>query len=89
MILRATLVAAAAIAIGNIWTTSPADAAMQCREGYYKAASGDCVHRAVCGVPSAPPGATAQCADGCYTFSEHPDDDYTCHGHGSVKQTFS
>jgi hypothetical protein len=32
------------------------------------------------------PGATAQCADGCYTFSENPTDDDTCHGRGGVKQ---
>jgi Protein of unknown function (DUF3761) len=82
----ATLIAAAAVAIGGIsWTAPPTSAAMQCREGYYKAASGDCVHRPVCGVSSPPPGATAQCADGCYTFSENPDEDYTCHGHGGVK----
>lgn len=80
-----TLIAAAAVAIGGIiWTVPTTSAATQCREGYYKAASGDCVHRPVCGVSSPPPGATAQCADGCFTFSENPDEDYTCRAHGGV-----
>ena len=61
---------------------SPANA---CPSGYYKAASGDCVHRPICGVSTQPPGATALCNDGCWSFSEHPDDDDTCHGHGGVK----
>jgi hypothetical protein len=80
----ATALAVVAIAFGGVWTASPSDAVMQCSEGYYKAASGDCVHRPICGVSTAPPGATAQCADGCYTFSEEPSGDYTCRGHGGV-----
>jgi hypothetical protein len=82
--LGAVPIGAAAIC-GVLWTVPPTSAAMLCREGYYKAASGDCVHRPVCGVSSPPPGSSAQCADGCYTFSENPDEDYTCHGHGGVK----
>jgi hypothetical protein len=27
-----------------------------------------------------------QCPDGCYSFSEHPSDDDTCHGHRGVQQ---
>jgi hypothetical protein len=27
------------------------------------------------------PGATVQCPDGCWSFSENPDEDWTCHGH--------
>jgi hypothetical protein len=79
--LRATLIAAA-IVTSAIGFASPANA--RAASGYYRAASGDCVHRPVCNVPTQPPGATAQCADGCYSFSEHPDDSDTCHGHGGV-----
>jgi hypothetical protein len=75
------------VAFPAIGMASPANAAMQCPKGFYKAASGDCVHRPVC-TPSPPPGATAQCADGCFTFSEDPTDDDTCHGRGGVKQAF-
>jgi Protein of unknown function (DUF3761) len=76
----ATLIAAAAVATAPIGAP-PANSAMQCHKGYYKAASGDCVHLPVCGVTSPPPGATTQCPDGCYSFSEDPSDDYTCRGH--------
>jgi Protein of unknown function (DUF3761) len=78
MLVRATFIAAA-ILTSAIGFASPANA---CPSGYYKAASGDCVHRPICHVPTRPPGAAALCADGCWSFSEHPDDDYTCHGHG-------
>jgi len=86
MLLRlATLIAvlAASAAIG---ATSPANA-VQCSKGYYKAASGDCVHKPVC-APSPPPGATGQCVDGCFTFSEDPNDDDTCHGRGGLQKAF-
>jgi len=76
-----------AVVIGTIWTASPADAVMQCREGYYKSASGDCVHRPVC-TPTPPPGAAAQCGDGCFTFSEEPSDENTCHGRQGVAKIF-
>jgi Protein of unknown function (DUF3761) len=84
MFLRVATLIAVTLASAAVGTASPANAAMQCSKGYYKAASGDCVHRPVCGVPSPPPGATAECADGYYTFSETLDGDYTCHGHGGV-----
>jgi Protein of unknown function (DUF3761) len=81
------IVAFIAATIATLGTTaivlaSPANA---CPSGYYKAASGDCVHRPICGVSTQPPGATALCNDGCWSFSEHPGDDDTCHGHGGVK----
>lgn len=60
---------------------------MQCPKDYYKAASGHCVHKPVC-TPSPPPGATGQCADGCFTFSEDPNDDDTCHGHDGLLKAF-
>ncbi|MGO9155427.1 DUF3761 domain-containing protein [Mycobacterium sp.] len=33
-----------------------------------------------------PPNATAQCADGSWSFSEHPYASGTCHGHGGVQR---
>lgn len=51
--------------------------------GCYIAASGDCVQRPT-RAPSRPPGATVQCADGAWSFSEHPSSSGTCHGHGGV-----
>lgn len=53
--------------------------------GCYAAVSGDCVDRpARTGDGSRPPGATIQCADGSWSFSEHPSSGGTCHGHGGV-----
>jgi len=86
MSVRIAAVIAAAVATLGTTAITLAPPASACPSGYYKAASGDCVHRPVCNSPTQPPGATAVCADGCYTFSEHPNDDYTCHGHGGVAQ---
>ncbi|ORA09861.1 DUF3761 domain-containing protein [Mycobacterium arosiense] len=72
----------AALGITSIVRAAPASA---CSSGYYKAASGHCVHRPVC-APTPPPGATAECVDGCYSFSENPDEDDTCHGRGGVQR---
>lgn len=52
-----------------------------CSSDYYEASSGDCVHRPEAAT-SAPGGATAQCADGTYSFSEHRRG--TCSHHGGV-----
>jgi Protein of unknown function (DUF3761). len=41
-----------------------------CDGDYYEASSGDCVHRRVAAA-SAPSGASAQCNDGTYSFSEY------------------
>jgi Protein of unknown function (DUF3761) len=89
MLLRVATVTAIIGAFGTIGSASPwpAAAGMQCSKGYYKAASGDCVHKPVC-TPSPPPGATGQCVDGCFTFSEDPNDDDTCHGRGGLQKSF-
>lgn len=80
----------ASAAIGTVGVpASPANAVTQCHSGYYKAASGDCVHRPVCGVISPPQDATALCNDGCYSFSENPDMDETCSRHGGAKQVLN
>ncbi|MGZ4565056.1 MAG: DUF3761 domain-containing protein [Mycobacterium sp.] len=53
--------------------------------GCYIASSGDCVPYPQHGGLQ-PQGATAQCADGSWSFSEHPHATGTCHGHGGVQQ---
>ena len=84
MLLRATLIAAAAIAAAAIGLTSPANAKTECPPGYYPAASGDCVPYPKKGsAPCQNP--TAICADGDYSCSEHPYSGGTCHGHGGVQ----
>jgi hypothetical protein len=49
-----------------------------CRRGYYKNVNGNCVHR----PSSNPVGATASCADGTYSYSQHASG--TCSHHGGV-----
>jgi hypothetical protein len=63
---------------------APAPAPAQpaaCGDGYYRNSDGKCVHRPV-EAPAAPAGATAQCNDGTYSFSQHRQG--TCSGHGGV-----
>jgi Protein of unknown function (DUF3761) len=84
MLFRATLIAAA-IAMTAIGSASPANA-QSCPSGYYRAASGDCVHRPICGVTTQPSGATALCNDGCWSFSENADEDETCSRHGGTQK---
>lgn len=82
MFLRAALIVGA-IATATIGLATPASAD-ECPEGYYlDRATGDCVPRPEAG-PTQPPGATAQCVDGTWSFSEHPYSGGTCHGHGGV-----
>jgi uncharacterized protein DUF3761 len=84
MLLRATLIAASAIAAAGIGVASPANGADDCPPGYYTAASGDCVPYPRKGsAPCQNP--TAICADGSYSCSEHPYSGGTCHGHGGVQ----
>lgn len=52
-----------------------------CGENYYRNSAGNCVHRPE-QAPVAPAGATARCADGTYSFSQHRQG--TCSGHGGV-----
>lgn len=49
-----------------------------CKSGYYENSSGNCVHR----PSSSPRGATAQCRDRTYSYSQHRSG--TCSGHGGV-----
>jgi len=52
-----------------------------CGPETYVNVSGHCVHRPM-RAASAPPGASAQCRDGSYSFSEHHRG--TCSHHGGV-----
>jgi hypothetical protein len=52
--------------------------AVACKRDYYKNVSGNCVHR----PSSSPTGATARCADGTYSYSQHASG--TCSHHGGV-----
>lgn len=54
-----------------------------CAADYYRNSDGVCVHRPVKTQGSAvPQGATAQCRDGSYSFSQHRSG--TCSHHGGV-----
>jgi Protein of unknown function (DUF3761) len=83
MFLRATL-AAAAIITAAIGSASPAYSSPGGGDCYI-AASGDCVPYPRHGGPQSQ-GATAQCADGSWSFNEHPYASGTCHGHGGVQR---
>lgn len=63
--------------------TAPATASGSCAADYYRNSDGICVHRPVKKQGSAAPqGATAQCRDGSYSFSQHRRG--TCSHHGGV-----
>jgi Protein of unknown function (DUF3761) len=86
MSVRVAAIIAATIATLGTTAIALSPPASACPSGYYKAASGDCVHRPICGVTRQPPGATALCNDGCWSFSENPSEDETCRGHqGTAK----
>lgn len=62
--------------------TQPAPTpAASCGADDYTNVDGNCVHRPT-HAPGAPPGATAQCVDGTYSFSQHRQG--TCSHHGGV-----
>jgi hypothetical protein len=70
-------------------TPAPASATQEsglCDADYYRNSNGNCVHRPE-QAPAPPAGATTQCADGKYSFSQHRQG--TCSGHGGVAQWLS
>ena len=86
MFLRVSFITAVAVAAFVSAPAASARPSLGCEDGPdYIAASGDCVHDPEA-ASSPPPGATAQCADGKYSFSEHPHSGGTCHGHGGVQR---
>src|SRR5215831_17594936 len=65
--------------------TAPAATTGSCAPDYYRNARGVCVHRPVKTQGSAAPaGATAQCRDGSYSFSQSRRG--TCSRHGGVRK---
>jgi hypothetical protein len=90
-VFRALVVGAAiaAAAIGGAATASATSAPtaplpfVTCSAGTYDNVSGNCVHDPE-QAPSPPAGATAECRDGDYSFSQHHSG--TCSGHGGVAQ---
>ncbi|WP_330257636.1 DUF3761 domain-containing protein [Nocardia sp. NBC_00565] len=52
-----------------------------CGADSYVNSDGQCVHRPQ-SAPAAPPGATARCGDGTYSYSQHRSG--TCSHHGGV-----
>ena len=73
-------VATTAAAPKPVTTTAAAPA--NCRSDEYRNSSGHCVPRPT-QAPAAPPGASAICNDGSYSFSEHRRG--TCSSHGGVR----
>ncbi len=72
------LLAAAIVALGVGGTASAHHGSANCSRGYYKNVSGHCVHS----PSTTPAGATANCRDGTYSYSEHASG--TCSHHGGV-----
>jgi len=63
--------------------TAPATKSGPCGPDYYRNVNGVCVHRPIQTQNGAvPKGATAQCQDGSYSFSQHRRG--TCNHHGGV-----
>ncbi|MCV7350412.1 DUF3761 domain-containing protein [Mycobacterium parmense] len=77
-----------------ILTPGPTTVSASCGAGMYRNSSGQCVPDPSSGLPpngapglvgsGPPPGATAQCRDGDYSFSTHHTG--TCSGHGGVSR---
>ena len=65
---------------------APAPSGGSCGMDSYVNSSGNCVHDPVA-APSPPPGATAMCNDGTYSFSQHHSG--TCSGHKGVALFYS
>jgi hypothetical protein len=87
-LLHLAALAVLAFAIGpELGLESPATArapsAAMCGGASYVNSSGHCVRRPVA-APRTPSGASAQCRDGTYSFSEHRRG--TCSHHGGVAQ---
>lgn len=90
MSLRGRVVAgviAAAMGLGFVpGIVPPTTSVLACSAGYYENVDSQCIPVPQQPVPGGgvPPGATAVCDDGSYSFSTHRSG--TCSGHGGVGQ---
>jgi hypothetical protein len=75
--------AAAPLATGAPAGAGNGDGSGSCGSDEYRNSSGVCVPRPT-HAPAAPAGATAECNDGTYSFSQHHSG--TCSHHGGVKR---
>ncbi|WP_076059620.1 MULTISPECIES: DUF3761 domain-containing protein [unclassified Mycobacterium] len=89
----ASAIGASALGIAStVVPSSPTAVLASCSSGYYQNSDGQCIPRPSSGLPpggapglvGTPPGATAICRDGDYSFSTHHTG--TCSGHGGVRQ---
>jgi hypothetical protein len=71
------------VAVASPPSASSAHVSGSCDADYYRNSDGNCVHRPQ-QAATAPSGATAQCKDGSYSFSQHRQG--TCSGHHGVAQ---
>jgi hypothetical protein len=71
------------VAVAPPPSASSAHVSGSCDADYYRNSDGNCVHRPQ-QAATAPSGATAQCKDGSYSFSQHRQG--TCSGHHGVAQ---
>ena len=81
--IRLTVAALAAIALVTPAQARPHHAYLGYGDGYYINVSGHHVHRPVASSRR-PPGASAHCGDGTWSFSEHHRG--TCSHHGGVAE---
>lgn len=65
----------------SVKSLQPVSIARMCATGYYKNSKGSCVHSPT-KAPAVPAGASAQCADKTYSFSQSRRG--TCSHHGGV-----
>ena len=72
----------AAAAAGGSGGGSGGGGTTACGAGYYRNVDGNCVPRPA-PAPAHPAGATAQCNDGTYSYSQHRQG--TCSHHGGVR----
>jgi hypothetical protein len=92
MLVVASSLGAALTVAPALVTVGPATITAGCGTGFYQNSDGQCIPDPSSGLPpngapglvGTPPGATALCRDGDYSFSTHHSG--TCSGHGGVKQ---
>ena len=99
LLIASAVIAGAALCVAPaVVASGPTTFLAGCGHGYYQNSDGQCIPDPSSGLPpsgapglvgsgGSPPGATAICRDGNYSFSTHHTG--TCSGHGGVKQWLS